>query len=47
MKCPKCGKATIKYNQRNPRSKNGSDKVNFLRTDFTSKCKSCGYEGVA
>ena len=45
MKCPKCGFAGCKYNQQ--RKKTGSAKNNKMppRTDFTAKCKKCGWEG--
>ena len=43
----KCGKAGCRYNQRNPHKKNGSDKVEFIRDDFSAKCKACGWEGNA
>lgn len=46
MKCPKCGVAGCRYNQRRPEPTPGK-KVMFTRTDFTAKCKSCGYEGFA
>lgn len=47
MKCPKCGKAGCRYNQRKPEKVKGIGKEQFIRTDFNAKCKSCGYEGQA
>ena len=46
MKCPKCGEAEIRYNERRPAKAKGVGKTEFKRTDFTAKCK-CGYEGYA
>lgn len=46
MRCPKCGKAGCRYNERRP-EKFKHKKVIFNRKDFSAKCKACGWEGNA
>jgi len=46
MKCPKCGKAGCRYEQRRPSYMKGKKEM-FTRTNFKAKCKACGWEGVA
>lgn len=45
MKCPKCGAAGCRYEERNPHERNRNEKVNFVRKNFKAKCKACGWEG--
>jgi len=47
MKCPKCKEEGCRYKQRKPKRMVGLKKEPFTRTDFTAKCKKCGWEGEA
>lgn len=44
MKCPGCQDAKIAYTQKKPAKTPGKN-VFFKRTDFSAKCKKCGWEG--
>ena len=47
MKCPECKAASCKYNQQRKKTESAKNNKDLKkpRTDFTAKCKKCGWEG--